>query len=114
MEVIGVNIPNADILECIRIGKEKQDSIRMLKVKVKSKEQRAEITDKAPNLKAIPYLKKIYVKKDTHPVYVQETGRLRTKMKKLKEIPGNEDKVKIVNGNLEVDGKVIDRNTFFV
>ena len=114
MKVIGVNIPNADILECIRIGKEKEDFTRMLKVKVKSKEQRAEITDKAPNLKAIPYLKKIYVKKDTHPVYVQETGRLRTKMKKLKEIPGNEDRVKIVNGNLEVDGKVIDRNTFFV
>ena len=59
-------------------------------------------------------LKKIYLKKDTHPVYVQETGRLRVKMKKLKEIPGNAEKVKIVDGNLEVDGKIVDKNTFFV
>ena len=55
----------------------------------------------------------VYIKKDTHPVYTQETGRLRVKMKTLKSIPGNEDKVKIVNGNLEVDGKIVDRNTFF-
>lgn len=28
-------------------------------------------------------------------------------------IPGNEDKVKIIDGNLEVDGKILDKNTFF-
>ena len=34
-------------------------------------------------------------------------------MKNLKSIPGNEDKVKIVDGNLEVDGEIVDKNTFF-
>ena len=81
---------------------------------MRTKEQRNLITEKAPNLKTISYLKKTYIKKDTHPVYVQETSRLRNKMKKLKEIPGNEEKVKIVDGNLEVDGKIVDKNTFFV
>ena len=28
----------------------------------------------------------MYIKKDTHPVYVQETSRIRAKMKKLKEM----------------------------
>ena len=112
--MIEADIPNADIQECIRIGKPKQDYPRLIKLKVKSKDQRNTITEKAMKLKTVPYLKKTYIKKDTHPVYVQETSRLRAKMKKLKEIPGNEDKVKIVNGNLEVDGKIIDKNTFFV
>ena len=60
------------------------------------------------------HLKKVYIKKDTHPVYVQETNRLRAKMKELQAIPANKDKVKIVDGKLELDGVTIDRNTFFV
>ena len=64
-------------------------------------------------LKTKHHLEKVYLKKDTHPVYVQETGRLRNKMKTLKDIPENKE-VKIVNGNLEVDGVIVDRNTCFV
>ena len=111
--VIGTNIPNRDIQEFVRIGKPKPGYTRLLKLKVRTKEQRNLITEKAANLKTISYLKKTYIKKDTHPVYVQETSRLRAKMKRLKEIPGNEDKVKIVDGNLEVDGLIVDKNTFF-
>ena len=80
-----------------------------------TKENRNNIIEKASILKSKPQWSKVYLKKDTHPVYVQETGRLRTKMKNLKKkFPGNEDKVKIMNGKLEVDGKIIDSNTFFV
>ena len=35
-------------------------------------------------------------------------------MKKLLDIPENKDKVKIIDGNLEVDGGIVDKNTFFV
>ena len=114
LDAIDARIPDADIQECSRIGRPKQDFPRMLKVKVRTKDQRKVITEKASTLKTKPHLKTIYLKKDTHPVYVQETGRLRVKMKKLKEIPGNAEKVKIVDGNLEVDGKIVDKNTFFV
>ena len=87
----------------------------MIRVKVGSKEQRDTITKSASKLKHIPHLSKTYIKKDTHPVYVQETSRIRAKMKKLKETEGNEDKdIKIVDGVLQVDGTPIDKNTFFV
>ena len=33
-------------------------------------------------LKTQEHMKKVYLKKDSHPVYVQETNRLRAKMKK--------------------------------
>ena len=114
LDKIGTNIPNGDIQECTRVERPKEGYTRLLKLRIRTKEQRNLITDKAANLKAIPYLKKTYIKKDTHPVYVQETSRLTAKMKRLKEIPGNEDKVKIVDGNLEVDGKIVDKNTFSV
>ena len=84
LDAIDVDIPYGDIQECTRIGKPKQDFPRMLKVKVRTKDQRKIITEKASTLKTKPHLKKIYLKKDTHPVYVQETGRLRAKLKKLK------------------------------
>ena len=97
-----------------RIGKPRENVHRMLKVKVVSKENRDRIMKNTAQLKNKDETwKKIYIKKDTHPVYIQETGRLRVKMKNLKSIPGNEDKVKIVDGNLEVDGKIVDKNTFF-
>ena len=115
LEAISVTIPTADIRECERIGKEKEDYNRMIKLKVRTKEQRNEITKNAAKLKNIPRFNKIYVKKDTHPVYVQETSRIRTKMKKLKEEEENKDKdIRIEDGVLKVDGRAVDKNTFFV
>ena len=97
-----------DEFEYIRIGKPREHASRMHKVKVVSKENRDNITKNSAQLNQQddPW-KKVYIKKDTYPVYVQETARLRAKMKTLKSIPGNEVKVKIVNGNLEVDRKIV-------
>ena len=71
-------------------------------------------------LKKAPLLKrssepwgKVYIKIDTRPVYVQETNRIRKRLLALKAIPGNEDKIKLVDGTLQLEGKVIDKNVFF-
>ena len=58
----------------------------------------------------------IYINKDTHPVYIQETQRIRKRMHELKKVPGyghETNRVRIVGGNLQVDGQTIDKNLFF-
>ena len=63
---------------------------------------------------ASPPWKKVFVKKDQHPVYLEENKRLRRKVGELKKKPGYENKeIKIVNGQLMVDSIPIDRNLFF-
>ena len=52
------------------------------------------------------------MKKDVHPVYSKETSRIYKKMKELKEKNPDKD-VKILDGKLMVDDKVIDKNLFF-
>ena len=114
LNILDTDVNNAHIRECNRIGQKKEGYTRLLKIKVANKDQRKQILDNSSKLKQQAHLKKVYIKKDTHPVYVQETNRLRIKMKKLQDIPANKDKVKIVDGNLEVDGVIVDKNTFFV
>ena len=104
-----------DVIECSRLGKERTGMTRMLKVKMGNRESREKVVKNAPLLKRKEELwQKVYVKKDTHPVYAQETNRIRKKMKELKAIPDNENKVTLVEGRLLLDGKEVDRNTFFV
>ena len=59
---------------------------------------------------------RVYLNHDKHPVYRRENGRLRKKMndyRKKQEFQDNpRERVKIVKGELVVDGNVIDRNTF--
>lgn len=115
LDTIDSDVSAADIRECSRIGKPKENYTRLVKVKVATKDKRKQILDNSAKLKDKEHLKKVYVKKDTHPVYAQETNRIRIKMKKLiLENPDNKDKIKILDGKLELDGEVIDRNTFFV
>ena len=57
-------------------------------------------------------MEKIYVKRDVHPVYSKETSRVYRKMKNLKEQNPDKD-VKIQDGKLMVDGKMVDKNLFF-
>ena len=84
-----------------------------MKVDVKSKIARDKILDKTPSLKGKNELwKKIYVKKDVHPVYSKETSRIYRKMKTLKDQNPTKE-VKIQDGKLMVDGRVIDQNMFF-
>ena len=58
--------------------------------------------------------KKVYIKKDEHPVYLSEKKRLRTKMLDLKKKPENDGKeIMIKEGKLTVDATVVDKNIFF-
>ena len=106
-------LAGVDTYEYTRIGQIKDNVTRLVKVNVKSKVTRDKILEKAPSLKDKNELwKKIYVKKDVHPVYSKETSRIYRKMKKLKE-ENPEKEVKILEGKLMMDGKVIDKNMFF-
>ena len=54
------------------------------------------------------------MKKDLHPVIVQENNRLRIKKKNLQKLDENKDKVvKIEKGKLTIDGTMVDQNMFF-
>ena len=104
-----------DVENCSRIGKEEQGRTRMIKVKLSSKASREKVITNASQLRNKGEMwKKVFLKKDTHPVYVQETNRIRKKLKELSEDPVNKDKVKLEDGRLLLDGKEVDRNLFFV
>ena len=106
-------IDDPDELEITRIGERKGNSIRLIKVNLKSKPKRDAVLEKSSTLKqkAAPW-NKVYVKKDLHPVYTRENQRLYKKMKDLRT--QNPDKeIKIVKGVLTVDGKKEDSNLFF-
>ena len=115
-EVIEVGtdvLASADEFEYTRIGQSRDNATRLMKVNVRSKITRDKILEKAPSLKGKNEVwKKIYVKKDVHPVYSKETSRIYRKMKALKE--QNPDKeVKIQDGKPLVDGRRVDKNLFF-
>ena len=106
-------LASTDEFEYTRIGQIRDNSTRLVKVNVRSKITRDKILDKSPSLKGKSELwKKIYVKKDVHPVYSKETSRVYRKMKNLKEQNPDKD-VKIQDGKLLVDGKMVDKNLFF-
>ena len=99
--------------EYTRIGQSKENSTRLIKVNVQSKAVRDKILEKSPNLKGkSEFWKKVYVKKDVHPVYSKETSRIYRKMKTLKEENPTKD-IKIQDGKLLVDGEMVDKNLFF-
>ena len=101
------------MFEYSRIGQTKENVTRLVKVNVGSKVTRDKIIEKASSLKdKNEFWKKIYVKKDVHPLYSKETSRLYQKMKTLKEENPNKD-VKILEGKLMMDGRVVDKNLFF-
>ena len=114
LSIIDCNeISNNDIT-ITRIGKQREDVCRIIKVTLPNKEDRDKVLKKAPSLKlSCETWGKVYIKKDTHPVYVQETNRIRKKLQALKAIPGNEEKIKLIDGTLQLEGKVIDKNMFF-
>ena len=102
-------------LEIERIGKVREDYNRVMKIKCRSKEDRDELMKDSKKLKdAGEIWKKVYIKKDEHPVYLAEKSRLRQKMRELKKMDENKLKeVVIKDGKLMVDATVVDKNTFF-
>ena len=110
---IGVVIPHGFTLT--RIGKQKDNYNRFIKIDVNNKDNRDSVMNNAKLLKnAIAPWDKVYIKKDLHPVLVQENNRLRQKKKKVQNLPENNNKEeKLENGELKVDDMIIDQNLFF-
>ena len=100
--------------EVSRIGAPRNNATRLIKVDLKSKVRRDAVLQKASSLKnrQEPW-KKVYVKKDLHPVYTKENQRIYAKMKNLRRDNPDKD-IKILKGALLVDGKKVDSNSFFV
>ena len=102
-------------LDISRLGKPKHGYNRTIKIICQSNVEREAFLKGANKLKnlAKPW-RKVYIKKDQHPVYIGENNRLRRKMNELKKIPGNANRViKIINGKLLIDDIKVDENTFF-
>lgn len=100
-----------------RIGQVRQGSTRAMKVVTTSAEEREKVLPLSSKLKSLPEpWSKVYVKKDLHPVYSKENRRIRKKRFDLQtQFTNNNEQreVKIVNGQLQVDGVTVDRNLFF-
>ena len=102
--------------EIVRLGKPNSNYNRILKVNVVSKENRNTILAKAKDLKNAdePWCR-TFLKRDLHPVIVQENSRLNRKKKELLKLDENQGKnVRIEKGKLMIDGVVVDQNLFFV
>ena len=99
-----------------RLGKYTDGRQRVLKVNVLNKSRREAIVKQAQKLKQCGELwKKVFLNRDSHPVYAKENQRLRKKMNEMKRQPGFEHetgRVKIVRGHLQVDGISVDKNLF--
>ena len=113
MDLDRATISSVETLEMTRIGQQNESMTRLLKVDVNSEATRDKILEKAKELKNKNELwKKVYVKKDVHIVYAKENQRLNNRRKDLREQNPNKD-IKIFNGKLLVDDRVVDRNMFF-
>ena len=100
--------------EIKRLGKPREGYNRALKVILPATEYRVEFLKNSKMLKdASDIWKKVYVKKDLHPVYVAENTRLPKEYYKLKGKTEYKDKVTFRNGKLSIDNLVVDQNSFF-
>ena len=111
----GFNAHILDQCSINRIGKQRSNYKRLIKVVLPTVALRNVILDNAKKLKTFTDLwKYIYIKKDLHPVYLKENKRIYKKLYDMKQNPDNADKeIKVVKGKLLVDGNIVDKNTFF-
>ena len=80
-------------LKLSRIGQQRNGVPRMLKVEFADMKARDAFVKNSSKMKEAPEIwKKVYIKKDQHPVYVSENNRLRKKMTDLRKLPENAGK----------------------
>ena len=116
-----LNLQNVGIADTFRLGKERPgEKARFLKVVLEEQSQRKDILAVAKNLKtdAIEEMKKIYIKKDVHPLISKEFYRLKTVEEQEKAKPENQGREVKYNADVRtitVDGIIIDsfRSQFF-
>ena len=98
-----------------RIGNQRNGMNRMIKLTFINQKERDAFVKNSSQLKQAPdQFKKVYIRKDQHPVYIAENNRLRKKMTNLRKEDGNDQKtITIKDGKLTVDGTIVDSNLFF-
>ena len=108
---------DVDNWQISRIGQVREGSTRAMKITTTSTEERDKVLPLSSKLKPQPEpWSKVYLKKDLHPVYSKENQRIRKKRYDLQtQFTNNNEQheVKIVRGQLQVDGVTVDRNLFF-
>ena len=114
---VGEEIKIVNENKVTRIGRKIENMSRILKVKLPDAKYKETVLANSSKLKNIdaPF-NKVFIKKDMHPVYLNENKRLWKKMAELKKKDGyghETGRVKIDNGELKVDGRTVDKNTFF-
>ena len=113
-----INCRFEDDFKIERWGKEniERKYPRTILLTVGNKTTRDNILKKSKELKdAGEIFSTIYLKKDLHPVLVQENKRLLKKKKDLLALDINKEKeIKLEKGVVTVDGVEVDRNLFFV
>ena len=114
-KIIDYNLNEELLVNISRIGQVREGLPRMIKIIFSNKKDRDEFVKNSSKLKEAPDIwKKVYIKKDQHPVYIAENNRLRKKMVDLRKLHENKDKeILIKNGKLTVQGAVVDQNLFF-
>ena len=116
-KIMGNEMTDNDLqnITIARIGTLRDGMNRMTKLTFINQEKRDAFVKNSKQLKEAPeQFKKVYVKKDQHPVYIAENYRLRRKMNELRKVEGNDQKtITIKDGKLTIDGSVVDSNLFF-
>ncbi len=110
-----MDIEAIERLDVSRIGKQREGFSRMIKIVFPNSNERDAFVKSSSKMKEAPeHWKKVYIKKDQHPVYVAENNRLRKKMNDLRKVPENKEKeVLIKDGKLMINGITVDQNLFF-
>ena len=108
-------LEDAENFQIKRIGRPNANYNRLIKLSVSTTQISENILTNAKKLKdAPPELGKIFIKKDQHPVLITERNRLLKKKSVLQKKPENAGKdIKLIKGELLMNGEIIDRNMFF-
>lgn len=110
----GMALDPSQLISVRRLGSPNanNDKPRPVKVAFAQRSYPKMIMEKKSGLQGITALKKVSIRKDTHPLVRKEWSRLNTALKAAKERPENQGKtVEVKNGILFVDGIQIDKYT---
>ena len=104
---------DTEIIDFKRLGEKKDNRIRPILLKTKSREARDKLLEKAKSLssKEDPY-KSVYIKKDVHPLVRLEWKRLKDREKEENDKPENVGRPAVLDSKTRTllrDGQIIDR-----
>ena len=103
-------------LNISRIGSDNNnEKKRFLKVTFDNNKLREDVIKNSHNLKELaPPLNKVFINRDTHPVYLKEHQRLRKRFndEKKRHLDKGADYVKLTKGTLYINGEEVDKNIF--